>query len=133
MKGISEHLIGALWPELAKVGERYTTPDEQKGADFIVVESDESTISIKTTGGSIVQISRDSFIAALFLLIQEGHMSKERVCLIGANICDPGSLDSATRVQSGGTMVISYILSILAETGIVGIDGERPNVTWINV
>ena len=122
-----------LWPELAEVGECYITPDEKKGARFKIVESDEFTVSIKTTGGSNVQIRRDSFIAALFFLLQEGHMSKERGCLIGASIGKPGSLDTATRVHSGGTMVISYILPILAETGIVGIDGKSPNVTWINV
>jgi hypothetical protein len=59
-------------------------------------------------------------------------VSPEKACRIGAGISGPGPLDEATRIHSGGTMVIPYIVPILAATGIVGLSGERPNRVWLN-
>jgi hypothetical protein len=129
---LTQHLISAIWPEMAKVGEKYTTPDEQRGSEFIVLASDNHTISIKTSGESVISIRRDSFISTLSFLLKGGHVSQERACVIGANIGEPGSLDQSTRVYSGGTMVISYIVPILEKTGVVASNGKRPNKAWIN-
>jgi hypothetical protein len=129
---LTQHLISAIWPEMAKVGEKYTTPDEQRGAEFIVEKSDASSISIQTSGESQISIHRDSFIAAFHFLLEGCHVSSEKACQIGANKLDPGLLDKATRIHSGGTMVIPYIVPILAATGIVGVSGDRPNSVWLN-
>jgi hypothetical protein len=132
MRTLSQSLISAIWPELAKVGVKYTTPDEQRGAKFIVEKSDAASISIRTSGESPISIHRDSFIAALHFLLEGCHVSPEKACRIGAGISDRGPLDEATRIHSGGTMVIPYIVPILAATGIVGFSGERPNSVWLN-
>jgi hypothetical protein len=118
---------------LSKVEASYTTPDQQSGADFKVVGSDEFTIHTQTKNGSKVCLKRESFIAAVSFLLQNGHISCESACQIGARIDDPSLLDNATRVHSGGTMVISYILPMLSKIGIIGINGGRPNSTWIKI
>ena len=130
---LTEHTISALWAALSEVEATYTTPDQQKGSKFKVVGSDESTIRVQTTGASIITIRRESFIAAVSFLLKNGHVSIAQACGIGAKVDAPSSLDEATRAHSGGTMVIPYILPILSKTGIVEIDGGRPNSTWINI
>lgn len=129
---LSEKVVEALWPDISGEGVPYKTPDNNLGSDFIVEKSDATSISIRTTGQSIISIHRDSFVAAVQFLLKGGNLSSENAHPIGASIGDPGSLDMATRIHSGGTMVISYIVPILAATGIVGVSGDRPNKAWIN-
>ena len=133
MNSLTNHLITSIWPEIAENGLEYKTPDDQLGSPFTVVGSDNSCIKIETAGGNPITIQRESFTAAIVYLLENGHLSKTKACAIGANIGDPSPLDQATRVYSRGVMVISYIVPILAEAGVVGINGKRPNATWINL
>lgn len=130
---LSELTIFSLWPEISKSGASYTTPDEMAGADFTVLDSDDSMIVIKTTGGTFIRIKRASFISAVFFLLSNGHVSQETSCRIGANISQPAGLDAATRDHPNGTMVVSYVIPILAGTGIVEINIRRPNSTWLKI
>ena len=110
----------------------YRTPDDERGSDFRVEKSDETSIGIRTSGESTISIQRDSFVGAIRFLLEGEYLSSEKACLIGANIGEPRSLDAATRNHSAGTMVISYILPILEATGIACVSGDRPNKAWIN-
>lgn len=128
---MSIQIIESLWPRLSNTKRAYTTPDNIAGSDFTVAKSDGVSITIQTSGGFLIAISRKSFIAAVHFLLEGCHVSLEKACRIGANIGEPGSLDMVTRIHSGGTMVISYILPILATTGVVEVRGDRPNKAWI--
>ena len=133
MKTLSELIIDSLWAELSRGGISYKTPDGHNGAEFKVIKAEPSGITIETGGGSPIAISRMSFVAALRFLLEHGHAGEHKACLIGANLGDPGPLDRAARLHSENTMVIPYILPILAATEIVGINGSRPNRTWVNL
>ena len=133
MKLLSGLIIESLWPLVVKEGVVYRTPDDEKGAEFTVKESDEFWIRIETTGNSLITIQRDSFVAAIRYLMLHGHLGEDKSSPIGASIDNPGPLDLETRGPSGGTMVIPYILPLLANLGVVGIDGSRPNKTWLNL
>ncbi len=132
MQNLSSIIIDGIWDEISQEGLKYTTPDDERGSDFTVEKSDATSISILTTGESSISIHRDSFIAAVRFLLEGGHVSPEKACRIGANKLDPGELDKASRIHSGGTMVILYIVPILAATGIMGVSGERPNIVCLN-
>jgi len=133
MNPLSKQLVDSLWPVLAQKEATYKTPDEQMGSEFTVKKSDESSIGIHTSGNSLITIRRDSFIAAIRYLLLQGHVNAEKSCPIGASIDNSGPLARETSGPSGGTMVIPYILPILAATGVVGITGKRPNQVWANI
>ncbi len=131
MKTLSEHLIDTLWPKLVKEGTTYRTPDEQKGTEYSIQKTENSTIIIQTAGNSLITIQQESFIAAIRYLLLHGHVRPENACPIGACIDKPSPLDQETRGPSGGTMVIPYILPMLAATGVVRVCGGRPNRVWL--
>ncbi len=130
---ITKRLIDLVWPEISTPGKKLLTPDDAKGAEFTIIESNSTLIKIQTVGGSPISIDKESFHAALHFLLSNGYTSPSKACEIGANNGNPGKLDLATRKT--GQRVINYILPILAEAGVVGIDGvrnsEHPrNTTW---
>jgi hypothetical protein len=133
MRSVSKFLVEALWLQLSRVGECFKTPDETIGANFSLSCAEGDEIRITTSGGSVIRISQASFVAAIAFLLKNGHVGEENSCRIGADLGTPGGLDETTRVHSSGVMVISYILPILSKTGIIGIDGGRPNRTWLNI
>jgi hypothetical protein len=130
---ITKRLIDSIWLDISTPGTQLFTPDEIKGAEFTIIESNPTLIKIQTSGGSHISIDKESFHAALHLLLSNGHTSPSKACEIGASNDNPGELDRVTRKT--GPRVINYILPILAEAGIVGIDGIRnskhpKNTTW---
>ena len=122
--------VASVWKEVSIIRKTYKTPS---GVPYSVCGANINSITIKTSRNHRITISREQFHEALRFLIANGHIGKNVACEIRANISEPGPLDSATRAKGNGTMVIPYILPILASTGIVGIDGKRPNKTWINL
>ena len=130
---IAHRLINSIWDEISTPGKTLLTPDDVKGAEFTIIESNSTMIKIQTTGGSDISIDRESFHAALHFLLINGRTSPSKACEIGSSNGTPGELDRVTRKT--GPRVINYILPILAEAGIVGIDGMRnsqhpKNTTW---
>lgn len=130
---IAKRLIDSIWTDISTPEKQLFTPDEIKGAEFTITETNSTQIKIQTVGGSHISIDKESFHAALEFILINGHTSPSKACEIGANNGNPGKLDLATRKT--GQRVINYILPILAEAGIVGIDGMRnsqhpKNTTW---
>jgi hypothetical protein len=130
---IAKRLIDSIWSEISNPGTQLCTPDEIKGAEFTIIESDSTQIKIQTSGGSHISIDNESFHAALHFLVSNGYTSRSQACKIGSSNGTPGELDRVSR--KGNQRVINYILPILAEAGVVGIDGVRnsqhpKNATW---
>jgi len=133
---ITKRLIDSIWTKISTPGTQLFTPDEIKGAEFTITESNSTQIKIKTYSGSPIIIDRESFHAALHFLLSNGYTSSSKACEIGSSNDNPGELDRVTRKT--GLRVINYILPILAEAGVVGIDGMRnskhpKNTTWASV
>ena len=130
---IAKRLIDLIWTDISTAGTQLFTPDEIKGAEFMITESNSTQIKIKTCSGSPIIIDKESFHAALHFLLSNGYTSPSKACEIGSSNGTPGELDRVSRKT--GPRVINYILPILAEAGIVGIDGMRnskhpKNTTW---
>jgi hypothetical protein len=107
------------------------TPDNAKGSQFYIEAVNASNIVIKTDGGTLITIKRNAFEETLRYLLEHKHTDQNR-CPIGANKnnLNAGPLCIVAR-NTDGTMIISYLLPILAEMNLVGIDGNRPNKTWL--
>jgi len=130
---IAHRIIDLVWPEISTPGTQLFTPDEIKGAEFTITETNSTQIKIQTVGGSPIIIDKESFHAALHFLLSNGYTSPSNACEIGSSNDNPGELDLVSRKAS--LRVINYILPILAEAGVVGIDGMRnsehpKNTTW---
>ena len=132
-KTLIERILDSVWPEISKIGEKYKTPDDNKGVPFSIVKLGKASLTIETDKKSSLKIPAEAFAAAIQYLIENGHYGKREACLIKASQTDPGPLNKATRKFTNNTMNISYVLPILASTGVVCIDGKRKNKTWINL
>jgi len=131
---ITQTVVEAIWPKIAKTG-HYRTPDKKKGAAFDVIASTEDCLTVQTGRGASIVIQKESFRATLEYLIKRTHTAEDRRCEVRASKSDPGLLDLATRdpAHARATMVIPYVLPILAATGVIVIDGNRPNAVWLNL
>lgn len=130
---IAKRLIDSIWTDISTPEKQLFTPDEIKGAEFTITETNSTQIKIQTVGGSHISIDKESFHAVLEFILINGHTSPSKACEIGASNGTPGELDRVSR--KGKQRVINYILPILAEAGVVGIDGVRnskhpKNTTW---
>ena len=130
---ITRRLIDSIWTAISTPGTQLFTPDEITGAEFTIIESNPTLIKIQTSGGSQIGIDKESFHAALHFLLSNGYTSPSKACEIGSSNDNPGELDLVSR--KGSLRVINYILPILGEAGVVGIDGMRnsehpKNTTW---
>jgi hypothetical protein len=131
---MTQTVVEALWPKIAKKG-HYRTPDKKKGAAFDVIASTKDCLTVQTGRGASIIIQKKSFQATLDFLIKQTHTADDRRCEIRASKSNPGFLDLASRIpaHSKATMVIPYVLPILAATGVITIDSNRPNAVWLNV
>ena len=134
-------LIDAVWPQIAisnsgvlKNEETLQTPDSG-GKPFSVVKKTVDSVTIQTDGNNTVSVGKESFRSVLEYLILHNNVSRVQYCKIGASRDNPGPLDLASRIpqSKSSTLVIIYILPILAAAGIVKIDGGRPNKVWLNL
>lgn len=109
------------------------TPDARVGSRFTVTAISSAAISIETDGGTPIVLHREAFAEVLWYLLDHGHYVGNP-CPIGSDkdIEAAGPLCVAARQANGGNvMVIPYILPILARMGLVEIDGNRPNTSWL--
>jgi len=130
MTTLIDCIIASVWEEISIIRKTYKTPS---GVLFTVRTEDSDSITIETTGGTRITILRKQFHEALKYLIENSHFGRDASCEIRADRTKPGLLNRATSSLRNGTVVIPYILPMLASTGIVGIDGKRPNTTWVNL
>jgi hypothetical protein len=80
------------------------------------------------TTRTIIAIPRQYFLIALDYLVRHNH-DRDRPCEIRSSFSAPGPLNLATQVN--GVVTIMYILPILHQMGLVGIDATRPATTWL--
>jgi hypothetical protein len=120
--------IADIWLRLRR-GQVYRTPDYQNSARFVI---DQLLVQSIVIAPQNVQIARAAFVDTLHYLRENDHHTSNP-CAVGANL-DPeqdGPLCRAARGQNNGVQCISYILPILQNHGLVGIDCDRPNKTWL--
>lgn len=120
--------MNRIWPKL-QLGKRYRTPDLYKGKDFYIEEKTNQTIKIRPQH---IAISKESFLAALHYLLQNKHNFNNQCEIRSSNSKETaGPLCLASRDKNATIRCINYILPILQNNQIVGIDPVRPNKTWL--
>lgn len=110
-----------------------TTPDNVTGSPFSIGTTTNTTVEIITGGGTSININRQAFEAALEYLAANQH-TEINPCQIGSNkdITQAGPLCVSVRNANGiNVMIINYLLPLLAQMGLVAIDGSRPNTSWL--
>lgn len=132
MQSLINAALESRWNRIQK-DQNLRTPDQQVGVDFSVFEQNNTGITIRTSGNTEIPISRAAFAEALAYLIREGHLDGNRRCEIGSKHDDPGPLSLAVSAANGrpNQVVVTYALPILERMGLVAIDGNRPNATWL--
>lgn len=129
--GIAKVAIDGVWGKIMKIdpSKEFKTPAER--STFNVVETNQDGLTIRTSGGSPVPVTKDAFESALAYLLSHAHFDHTRPCEIRSNkdYEMAGPLCRSTR-EPKGTMTITYILPILEAMGLVGIDPSIPSSTW---
>ena len=130
---LSQLIVDAVWCQLKKSPPSFKTPDKNRGNAFAITDVSKDKVSVKH--GKVRHISKESFRQAIAYLIANNCVSAPAACEIRARKGGGGSLDIASRVpqSSKATMVIPYVLPILADLGIVSIKSSRNNAVWLNV
>jgi len=123
-----QKIMNKVWPKL-KIGRPYRTPDLYKGKDFYIEKKSSQKIKIAPQN---ISITKESFLAALHFLIQNEHYFKNQCEICSSNSRKTaGPLCRASRDKNSNVRCINYILPILQNSQIVGIDPVRPNKTWL--
>jgi hypothetical protein len=123
-----ENYVQTKWRELL-VGQQFRTPDNLNGEPFHISNIDPTAIRIEPQA---IGIAREAFIDTIHHLQQNGYFTGNP-CAIGSSNtpAQSGPLCTASRQANDNVRCINYILPILADWGKVGIDGTRPNRTWL--
>lgn len=127
---LSNSDFNAFWDGIAQ-DKPLKTPDKGRTASFTVIRRSDSGLEVRTHKGNTVRIRREAFGAVLRHLAQEHH-GAERPCIVASSQHRPGFLGfAAKQANDNAAVVITYILPILQDAGLVEIDGNRPNRTWL--
>lgn len=126
----SRALLSGRWATI-KQGKVLSTPSKRK--TFEIVSITPENITIKTEGETEININRAAFMAAIDYLQQHNHFTANKVRIGSNKVYEYAShLCRAIRDANGANIMIStYVIPILAEMGLVGIDCSCPNRTWI--
>jgi len=130
MNSVNDELLSRRWNALQQ-GQCLSTPSKSKS--FEIASTTSEKITIKTEGTTEIVINRQAFLAALNYLSVNMHSASNKV-KIGSNkdITKASPLCVAIRNANGvNIMVSTYVIPMLAKMGLVGIDGSRPNKTWL--
>lgn len=123
-----DKIIKNIWLKMP-IGKRYRTPDLYKGKDFYIDEKSNQGIKIVPQN---ISITKASFLAALHHLFENEHHFKNQCEIRSSNSrTASGPLCIASRDKNSNVRCINYILPILQNFQIVGIDPVRPNKTWL--
>jgi hypothetical protein len=118
----------ATWNRLA-VDQQYQTPDTRSGVDFRIIELVNDHIGIAPQN---IVIQRAALFAAVHHLYATNHYA-HNPCRVQSNN-DPllsGPLCRVSRDANNNVRCINYILPLLSAGGVVDINGNRPNTTWL--
>ena len=125
---ICENRVNGVWESL-KVGQSFRTPDLYKGANFSIKEKFSNKIKISPQN---VSISKKSFSSTIHFLLENKHSFNNPCEVRSSNDrSSAGPLCIVSRDQNSNVRCINYILPILQENRLVGIDQGRPNKTWL--
>jgi hypothetical protein len=128
MCNICEQKIEDVWTQIA-IGQEFRTPDLLIGKYFQISNVEVNRIIIIPQN---LSISRKAFERAIHYLRSHNH-SIDNPCEIrsnnDSNLAGPLCIES--RNINNNVRCINYILPILKTYGVVGIDGGRPNKTWV--
>jgi len=130
MNSANDEQLSRRWDTLQQ-GQFLSTPSKRKSFEIASITSEK--ITIKTEGATEIAINRQAFFAALNYLSVNKHSASNKV-KIGSNkdITKASPLCVAIRSANGvNIMVSTYVIPMLAKMGLVGIDGSRPNRTWL--
>lgn len=122
--------LSGRWDAIQQ-GQILFTPSQRKS--FKISSITPVKIIVKTEGHTEIPLTRAAFLAALAYLRQYGHTAINKV-EIGSNKVyeQAGPLCRAIRDANGvSRMVSTYVIPILAEMGLVGINKGLPNKTWL--
>jgi len=122
--------LASRWHTLQQ-GKSLNTPTKRK--TFEISSITPSEVTITTQGGTNITIKRQAFLAVVKFLTENKHNSSNKVEIASNKVrAKAGPLCLAARAGNGSTtMVITYILPILADIGLVGIDSNIPTRTWL--
>jgi len=131
MEALLDTALNAAWLKICEP-RKLSTPDKTAGKSFSVVSSDQNSVEIMTNGDSKILIQRAAILAALRYLIQHQH-NQNNPCEIRSdqNLEKAGELCKITSEKNSGTLVITYIVPMLASAGLANFSGDRPNKVWL--
>lgn len=133
MSILAKQKIAGVWPQIV-APRALATPSKSKPFKVVSNTSSEMTIEVGA-GKNLLVISRENFESTIDYLNMHDH-GPHRPCRIDAN-ADPlkaGPLCLACRKTSAGDYgprLITYVLPILADVGVVGLNGDAPATTWL--
>ena len=114
------------------VGHQYLTPDFTQGSIFTAEETGSNFYAIRTESGlSRLSIDLERVQAAYQFLLDNNVGPNNPIEIRSSDDPDTaGPLCRATR--QGPHRTINYILPILADMGVVGLNGQtQPNTVWL--
>ena len=123
-----ERKIDEVWREL-RSGQTFRTPDFLRGVNFFLnhINNDYWIINPQN-----IQISKEAFINTFHYLKSNDHYENNPCEIRSSNNPEnAGPLCRTARRVNNNVRCINYILPILAEYEIVGINSNRPNKTWL--
>ena len=121
-------LIDGVWKNLS-AQQIFQTPDGARGISYTIATVDSSGINISPQN---IRINKKAFSATIHYLKRKRHDRDHPIRIQSSN--DPtmaGPLCTISRNKNNGVRCINYILPILNNLRIVGVDSRRPNKTWI--
>lgn len=117
--------INAVFQNLA-MGQTFNTPDNRRHRPFTISAINENSITIVPQRNGLI-IPRAAFEGALHYLVANNHIANH-ICEIRSS----NTLRRAARAQNRNVRCINYILPILAQNNLIGINGGiNPNTTWL--
>ena len=108
---------------LAKIaaGDKLRTPDRSTGKPFSIQTIDSEAVTVQTSRGGRVRISPFTFDTAVKYL-QDLGVTGESWLQVKDDVFQAVLNSENDRVRAA-----SYVLAILAQAGLVDVDGSRPN------
>ena len=133
MSILAKQKVAGVWSQIV-APRALATPSKSKPFTVVSNTSSEMTIEVGV-GKNLLVISRENLEATIDYLNMHDH-DQHRPCRIDAN-ADPvkaGPLCLACRKTPAGDYgprLITYVLPILADVGVVWLNGDVPATTWL--
>jgi len=122
------NMVDLVW-NFISVNRTYRTPDYVKGVLFEIEERNSYFIVISPQN---IKISKKAFIATIHYLKSNQHSMSSPCKIKSSNAkATAGPLCAAAREENKNVRCINYILPILQEYLVVGINHAQPNTTWL--